>query len=221
VTLNGILNLIFVGTYSGPVSGTPQTFDLIWAKNGITLGTGYEMAFNQAGYLVESAVADKSVEGVTGKVLQATIRAVVTAADLAKAVDLARPSLDGVESVSYGGSTGVGIRTFSLSPGVEMIYSYERPTGGVISGAEYFVDGKTYRVKYSSSSPSGPWVNASVAGTTVTPLGKDSFGKEKERVTLRLSSSGVAAFLKLEVAEEENNPQAPIINPVVGNPITN
>jgi alpha-tubulin suppressor-like RCC1 family protein len=214
-TLNGILNLMFVGTYSGPVYGSTQTFDLIWAKNGITVGTGYQLAFNQAGYLVESAVVDKSVEGVSGKVLQATIRAVVTAADLAKAVDLARPSLDGVESVSYGGSTGVEIRTLSVSHGVEMIYSYERPTGGVISGAEYFVDGKTYRVQQGSS-VNGPWANASVSGTTVTPLGNG-----RERVTLRISSSGDAGFLKLEVAQEENNPQAPIINPVVGNPITN
>jgi hypothetical protein len=210
VTLNGILNLMFVGTYTGPVYGSTQTFDLIWAKNGIVLGTGYEMAFNQAGYLVESVVADKSVEGVSGKVLQATIRAVVTAADLAKAVDLARPSLDGVESVSYGGSTGVGIRTLSLSPGVEMIYSYERPTGGVISGAEYFVDGFTYRVEQVSSL-SGAWGGALVSGTTVTPVGNGY-----ERATLRISSSGGAGFLRLQV----ENPQANGINAGVGSAIT-
>jgi alpha-tubulin suppressor-like RCC1 family protein/formylglycine-generating enzyme required for sulfatase activity len=210
VTLNGILNLMFVGTYTGPVYGSTQTFDLIWAKNGIVLGTGYEMAFNQAGYLVESVVADKSVEGVSGKVLQATIRAVVTAADLAKAVDLARPSLDGVESVSYGGSTGVGIRTLSLSPGVEMIYSYERPTGGVISGAEYFVDGFTYRVEQVSSL-TGAWGDALVSGTTVTPVGNGY-----ERATLRISSSGGAGFLRLQV----ENPQANGINAGVGSAIT-
>jgi alpha-tubulin suppressor-like RCC1 family protein len=210
VTLNGILNLMFVGTYTGPVYGSTQTFDLIWAKNGIVLSTGYQLAFNQAGYLVESAVADKSVEGVSGKVLQATIRAVVTAADLAKAVDLARPSLDGVESVSYGGSTGVGIRTLSLSPGVEMIYSYERPTGGVISGAEYFVDGFTYRVEQVSSL-SGAWGDALVSGTTVTPVGNGY-----ERATLRISSSGGAGFLRLEV----ENPQATGINAGVGSAIT-
>jgi formylglycine-generating enzyme required for sulfatase activity len=210
VTLNGILNLMFVGTYTGPVYGSTQTFDLIWAKNGIVLSTGYQLAFNQAGYLVESAVADKSVEGVSGKVLQATIRAVVTAADLAKAVDLARPSLDGVESVSYGGSTGVGIRTLSLSPGVEMIYSYERPTGGVISGAEYFVDGFTYRVEQVSSL-SGAWGDALVSGTTVTPVGNGY-----ERATLRISSSGGAGFLRLQV----ENPQANGINAGVGSAIT-
>jgi hypothetical protein len=210
VTLNGILNLMFVGTYTGPVYGSTQTFDLIWAKNGIVLGTGYQLAFNQAGYLVESAVADKSVEGVSGKVLQATIRAVVTAADLAKAVDLARPSLDGVESVSYGGSTGVGIRTLSLSPGVEMIYSYERPTGGVISGAEYFVDGFTYRVEQVSSL-AGAWGDASVSGTTVTPLGNGY-----ERATLRISSSGGAGFLRLQVESS----QATGINAGVGSAIT-
>ena len=75
-----------------------------------------------------------------------------------------------------------------------------------MSGAEYFIDEGTYldiyRVKYSSSSPSGPWVNASVTGTTVTPLGKDSLGKDKERVTLRISSSGSAGFLRLEVTEQ-------------------
>jgi alpha-tubulin suppressor-like RCC1 family protein len=211
VTLNGILNLMFVGTYTGPVYGSTQTFDLIWAKNGIVLGTGYQLAFNQAGYLVESAVADKSVEGVSGKVLQATIRAVVTAADLAKAVDLARPSLDGVESVSYGGSSGVGIRTLSVSPGVEMIYSYERPTGGVSSGAQYFVNGITYRVEQVSSL-TGVWGDASVSGTTVTPLGNGG-----ERVTLRISSSGGAGFLRLQV----ENPQANGINAGVGNAITN
>jgi hypothetical protein len=209
-TLNGILNLMFVGSYTGPVYGSTQTFDLIWAKNGIVLGTGYEMAFNQAGYLVESAVADKSVEGVSGKVLQATIRAVVTAADLAKAVDLARPSLDGVESVSYGGSTGVGIRTLSVSPGVEMIYSYERPTGGVSSGAQYFVDGFTYRVEQVSSL-TGAWGDALVSGTTVTPVGNGY-----ERATLRISSSGGAGFLRLQV----ENPQANGINAGVGSAIT-
>jgi alpha-tubulin suppressor-like RCC1 family protein len=209
-TLNGILNLMFVGTYSGPVYGSTQTFDLIWAKNGIVLGTGYEMAFNQAGYLVESAVADKSVEGVSGKVLQATIRAVVTVADLAKAVDLARPSLDGVESVSYRGSTGLGLRTLSVSPWVEMIYIYDRPTGGVSSGAQYFVNGITYRVEQVSSL-TGAWGDASVSGTTVTPLGNGG-----ERVTLRISSSGGAGFLRLQV----ENPQATGINAGVGSAIT-
>jgi alpha-tubulin suppressor-like RCC1 family protein len=212
-TLNGILNLMFVGTYTGPVYGTTQTFDLIWANNGITLGTDFKLAFNQAGYLVESALADKIVEGVSGKVLKATVRAVVNAADLAKAVNLAQPNLDGVKMISYGveSDATMGIRQLSVSPSpvvnrVEMIYSYERPTGGVMSGAEYFIYEGTslniYRVKYSLSTPSGPWVNASVTGATLTPLGKDSFGKEIERVTLRISSSGSAGFLRLEVTEQ-------------------
>lgn len=210
VTLNGILNLMFVGTYTGPVYGSTQTFDLIWAKNGIVLGTGYQLAFNQAGYLVESAVADKNVEGVSGKVLQATVRAVVTAADLAKAVDLARPSLDGVESVSYRGGISMGISTFSVSSGVEMIYSYERPTGGVTSGAQYFVNGITYRVEQVSSLNEA-WGDASVSGTTVTPLGNGG-----ERVTLRISSSGGAGFLRLQV----ESPQATGINAGVGSAVT-
>jgi hypothetical protein len=206
VTLNGILNLMFVGTYTGPAYGSTQTFDLIWAKDGIVFGTGYKLAFNQAGYLVESAVADKSINGVAGKVLQATVRAVVTASDLAKAVDLARPSLDGVESVSYRAGATMGISTFSLSSGVEMIYSYERPTGGVSSGAQYFVNGITYRVEQVSSL-TGAWGDASVSGTTVTPLGNGG-----ERVTLRISSSGGAGFLRLQV----ENPQATGINAGVG-----
>jgi alpha-tubulin suppressor-like RCC1 family protein len=207
VTLNGILNLMFVGTYTGPVYGSTQTFDLIWAQNGIVLGTGYQIAFNQSGYLAETERVAKD----GGEVLRATVRAVVTTADLAKAVDLARPSLDGVESVSYRGGISMGISTFSVSSGVEMIYSYERPTGGVTSGAQYFVNGINYRVEQVSSL-TGAWGDASVSGTTVTPLGNGI-----ERVTLRISSSGVAGFLRLKV----ENPQAIGINAGVGNAITN
>jgi hypothetical protein len=221
VTLNGILNLMFVGTYTGPVSGTPQTFDLIWAKNGIVFGTGYQLAFNQAGYFVESAVADKIVEGVSGKFLQGTVRAVVTAEELAKAVDLAKPNLDGVESVSYGveSNEAMGIRQLSVSPApavdmVEMIYSYKRPTGGVMSGAEYFVNGVTYRVEYTASLQPGlvDWNPAEVTGTTITPLGNGD-----ERATLRISASGSAGFLRLT----SEIPQATGIGAGVGNVITN
>jgi len=212
-TLNGILNLMFVGTYTGPVYGSTQTFDLIWARDGINLVSGYQLAFKQSGYLVESMVADKKVNGVNGKVLQATVRAVVTAADLVKAGDLAKPSLDGVESVSYGASSGVGIRTLSVSSGVEMIYSYERPTGGVSSGAQYFVNGITYRVGQVSSLTNA-WGDASVSGTTVTPLGNG-----RERVTLRISSSGDAGYLQLQVQTE--TPQATGISTGVGNAVAN
>lgn len=189
VTLNGILNLMFVGTYTGPVYGSTQTFDLIWARDGIVLGKGYVTAFTQSGYLVESVVTDKD----GGKVLQATVRAVVTEADLAKAANLARPSLDEVVSTSFGGASGTGVSTLSVSSGVEMIYSYKRPTGGVTSGAEYFVDGINYRVEQSSSL-SGSWLSASASGTTVTPLGNG-----RERVTLRINSSGTTGFLRLAI----------------------
>jgi hypothetical protein len=190
-TLNGIVNLMFVGSYTGPVYGSTQTFDLIWARDGINLVSGYQLAFNQSGYLVESMVADKKVNGVNGKVLQATVRAVVTAADLVKAGDLAKPTLDGVESVSYGANSG--IRTLSVSTGVEMIYSYERSTGGVSSGAQYFVNGITYRVEQVSSLTNA-WGDAAVSGTTVTPLGNG-----RERVTLRINSSGTTGFLRLTI----------------------
>jgi hypothetical protein len=199
VTLNGILNLMFVGTYTGPVFGTPQTFDLIWAKNGITLGTDYRLAFNQSGYWAET----ERVAQDGGEVLRATVGAVVTAADLAKAVSLAEPNLDGVEMISYGieSNATMGVRQLSVSPSpvedmVEMIYSYKRPTGGVMSGAEYFVGGTTYRVEYTASLQSGlvDWNPAVVTGTTITPLG-DGY----ERATLRISASGSAGFLRLEV----------------------
>jgi hypothetical protein len=202
VTLNGILNLMFVGTYTGPVYGSTQTFDLIWARDGIMFETGYQLAFNQAGYLVESVIVElEDDENVKWKVLQATVQAVVTATDLAKAVDLAKPNLDGVESVSYGveSNEAIGIRQLSVSPSpavdmVEMIYSYKRPTGGVMGGAEYFVNGVTYRVEYTASLQSGlvDWNPAVVTGTTITPLGGGY-----ERATLRISASGSAGFLRL------------------------
>jgi hypothetical protein len=188
VTLNGILNLMFVGTYTGPVSGTPQTFDLIWAKNGIVFETGYQLAFNQSGYWAET----ERVAQDGGEVLRATVGAVVTAADLAKAVQAANPTLEGVTSRSFGAFSVANLSGGSPSSSqVEMIYSYERPTGGVTSGAEYIVGGTTYRVQQGSSL-SGPWSNASVSGTTVTPLGNG-----RERVTLRISASGSAGFLQL------------------------
>jgi alpha-tubulin suppressor-like RCC1 family protein len=221
-TLNGILNLMFVGTYSGPVYGSTQTFDLIWAKNGINLVPGYELAFNQAGYLVESTVADKIVGGVSGKVLQATVRAVESDldSDKADALALAQASLDGLENGSYRVESNetIGVSQLSASPSrvvnrVEMIYSYTRPTGGVMSGAEYFFDGSTYRVEYTASLDSElvDWNPAVVTGTTITPLGGGY-----ERATLRISSSGGAGFLRLQV----ENPQANGINAGVGSAIT-
>jgi hypothetical protein len=204
-TLNGILNLMFVGSYTGPVYGSTQTFDLIWAQNGIVFGTGYQLAFNQAGYLVESAVADKIVEGVSGKLLQATFRAVESDldSDKADALALAQARLDGLENVSYRVESNetIEVSQLSASPSpvenrVEMIYSYERPTGGVTSGAQYFVNGFTYQVEYTASLQLGlvNWNPAVVTGTTITPLGGGY-----ERATLRISSSGGAGFLKLEV----------------------
>ena len=93
-----------------------------------------------------------------------------------------------------------------------MIYSYKRPTGGVTSGAEYFVGGTTYRVEYSPYLNS-TWNSAQVTGTTVTPLG-DGY----ERATLRISSSGGAGFLRLQV--ETETPQATGINAGVGSAVT-
>jgi alpha-tubulin suppressor-like RCC1 family protein len=216
VTLNGILNLMFVGTYTGPVYGSTQTFDLIWATNGITLDTGYKLAVNQPGYLVESKIV-----GDVGKeqVLQATVRAVESKEYLDALVASTRPSLDKVQSISYSRATsGTGVSTLSVSPSpvedrVEMIYSYERPTGGVSSGAQYFVNGITYRVGQVSSL-NNAWGDASVSGTTVTPLGNG-----RERVTLRISASGSAGYLQLQV--ETETPQATGISAGVGSATSN
>jgi alpha-tubulin suppressor-like RCC1 family protein len=211
-TLNGIVNLMFVGTYTGPVDGSTQTFDLIWAKNGIVFGAGYQIAFNQSGYWAETEKVAKD----GGEVLRAKISAVVTAADLAKAVNLAQPNLDGVVMVSYGveSDATMGIRQLSVSPSpvvnrVEMIYSYKRPTGGVMSGAEYFVNGITYRVEYTESLQSRlvVWNPAEVTGTTITPLGVGY-----ERATLRISATGPLGFLRLTMV----NPEATGISVGVG-----
>jgi hypothetical protein len=128
--------------------------------------------------------------------------------------------LDGLENGSYRVESNetIGVSQLSASPSrvvnrVEMIYSYTRPTGGVMSGAEYFFDGSTYRVEYTASLDSElvDWNPAVVTGTTITPLGGGY-----ERATLRISSSGGAGFLRLQV----ENPQANGINAGVGSAIT-
>ena len=99
-----------------------------------------------------------------------------------------------------------------------MIYSYSRPTGGVTSGTEYFVEGETYRetyrVEYTASLDSElvDWNPAVVTGTTITPLG-DGY----ERATLRISSSRGAGFLRLQV----ETPQATGISVGVGSATSN
>jgi hypothetical protein len=101
-----------------------------------------------------------------------------------------------------------------------MIYSYSRPTGGGTSGTEYFVGGETYRetyrVEYTASLDSElvDWNPAVVTGTTITPLGGGY-----ERATLRISSSGGAGFLRLQV--ETETPQATGINAGVGSATSN
>ena len=80
-----------------------------------------------------------------------------------------------------------------------------------MSGAEYFVNGFTYRVEYTASLQLGlvDWNPAVVTGTTITPLGSGY-----ERATLRISSSGGAGFLQLQV--ETETPQATGISAGVG-----
>ena len=97
---------------------------------------------------------------------------------------------------------------------MEMVYSYQRPTGGVTSGSEYFVNGFTYRVEYTASLQLGlvNWNPAVVTGTTITPLGGGY-----ERATLRISAASSAGFLRLQV----ENPQATGVNAGVGSATTN
>ena len=100
---------MFIGAYTGPVSGSWNTFDLIWAQNGIVFGKDYQLAFSQPGFTVDTAVVEKD----GGQLWQATIRQAVTATDLAQAASFAKPSLGLAQSP---GPNGV----------VEMLYTYTR-----------------------------------------------------------------------------------------------
>jgi hypothetical protein len=176
-TLDGIVNLMFYGTYTGPISGSWQTFDLVWAQNGIVFGDDYQLIFNQAGYTVDTAVVEKD----GGQLWQATVREVVTQEDLEQAVALAQPALGVAKSPGANGS-------------VEMMYTYSRPTGGTSLGGRYMVGGLSYEIQYSSDLKT--WVGATVEEVSTVPSGDGM-----EEVTVRVISNSNHGFLKLKVSQ--------------------
>jgi hypothetical protein len=176
-TLDGIVNLMFYGTYTGPVSGSWQTFDLIWAQDGIVFGDDYQLIFNQAGYTVDTAVVEKD----GGQLWQATVREVVTQEDLEQAAALAQPALGLAKSPGANGS-------------VEMMYTYSRPTGGSYVGGRYVVGGVSYEIQYSNDLKN--WVGATVEEVKIDPSGDGV-----EDITVRVISNSNHGFLKLKVSQ--------------------
>ena len=176
-TLDGIVNLIFYGTYTGPVSGSWQTFDLIWAQNGIVFGGNYQLNFNQSGYTVDTAVVERD----GGQLWQATVREAITQADLEQATAAAQPALGLAKSPGPNGS-------------VEMMYTYSRPTGGARVDGRYVVEGISYEIQYSDDLKN--WVGANVEEVKINPSGDGM-----EDITVRLISSSNHGFLRLKVSQ--------------------
>jgi hypothetical protein len=176
-TLDGIVNLMFYGTYTGPISGSWQTFDLVWAQNGIVFGDDYQLIFNQAGYTVDTAVVEKD----GGQLWQATVREVVTQEDLEQAAALAQPALGLAKSPGTNGS-------------VEMMYTYTRPAGGSYVDGRYVVGGVSYEIQYSSDLKT--WVGATVEEVSTVPSGDGM-----EDITVRVISNSNHGFLKLKVSQ--------------------
>jgi hypothetical protein len=176
-TLDGIVNLMFYGTYTGPVSGSWQTFDLIWAQNGIVFGDDYQLIFNQAGYTVDTAVVEKD----GGQLWQATVREVVTQEDLEQAAALAQPALGVAKSPGANGS-------------VEMMYTYTRPAGGSSVDSRYLVGGVSYEVQMSADLKT--WFSAPIEEVSAAPSGEGM-----EDITVRVISTASRGFLRLKVSE--------------------
>ena len=175
-TLDGMVNLMFIGTYTGPVSGSWHTFDLIWAQDGIVFGDNYQLSFNQPGFTVDTALVEKD----GGQLWQATIREAVSPADLNQAAALAQPAL--------------GI---SRSPGpagvVEMMYTYTRPAGGSYVGGQYAANGVRYEVQVSGDLKT--WVPAALEEVGTIPAGAGH-----ENVTVKIVSDSPKTFLRLKVS---------------------
>jgi hypothetical protein len=176
-TLDGIVNLMFYGTYTGPISGSWQTFDLIWAQNGIVFGGNYQLVFNQPGYTVDTAVVEKD----GGQLWQATVREVVTQEDLEQAAALAQPALGVAKSPGANGS-------------VEMMYTYSRPTGGSYVEGRYVVGGVSYEVQMSTDLKT--WFSAPIEEVSAAPSGEGM-----EDITIRVISSSSQGFLRLKVSQ--------------------
>jgi len=176
-TLDGIVNLMFIDAYTGPVSGSWHTFDLIWAQNGIVLGDHYRLVFNQPGFSVDTAVVEKD----GGQLWQATVRQAEAPIDPAQAAIAARPSLGFAKSPGPTGS-------------VELMYTYARPGGGAYLAGQYVVGGVRYEVQVSHDLKT--WSSATVEEVATVPSGAG-----QEIATVRVVSETVRAFLRLKVSD--------------------
>ncbi|NDD82088.1 MAG: LamG domain-containing protein, partial [Verrucomicrobia bacterium] len=175
-TLDGIVNLMFYGSYTGPLSGSWHTFDLIWAQNGIVFGDNYQLAFNQPGFAVDTTVVEKD----GGQLWQVTVRQAASAEEIAHAAALAKPVLGLAQSPGPGGA-------------VEMFYTYNRTTGGAYLNGQYVVGGVRYEVQVSTNLAF--WSNAVVQPVSATPAGEG-----KENATVKVISESTKAFLRLKVS---------------------
>ena len=175
VTLDGIVNLMFWGTYTGPVAGSWDTFDLIWARDGIVLGDHLQVQFLQSGYQLETKVVDKN----GGKLWQAKIRAAVVASP-GQATANAKPNLSLVRSPGIGGNT-------------ELFYTYRRPSGGGYSGGVYSAGGVRYVVEFSSDMRT--WNPVSTQEISTTP-GEDGW----ESATVLILGSSQKGFVRIRAS---------------------
>jgi len=175
-TLDGIVNLMFYNTYSGPLSGSWHTFDLIWAKHGIVFGDDYQIRFQEPGYRVETAVVEKD----GGQLWQATVRQTASSADLAQAAGSAQPSLGLGTSPGEGGTT-------------EMLYTYHRVAGGSVLVGRYVAGGLQYEVQISTNLIH--WNPVPVEEVEAVPAA-DGY----ENATVRVLGSGSKMFLRLKIS---------------------
>ncbi len=175
-TLDGIINLMFIGTYTGPVSGSWHTFDLIWAQNGIVFGDDYQLVFDQPGFTVDTAVVAKD----GGQLWQVTVREAVSQADLEQAAALAQPALGIARSPGTSGT-------------VELMYTYTRPVGGAYVHGQYLVGGVRYELQVSGNLKT--WAPATLEEIAVVPAGTGY-----ENATVRVISGGTKAFLRMKVS---------------------
>jgi autotransporter-associated beta strand protein len=175
-TLDGIVSLMFYGSYTGPVSGSWHTFDLIWAQNGIVFGDNYQLTFDQPGFVVDATVVERD----GGQLWQATVRQAASAEEIAHAAAMAQPALGLAQSPGPGG-------------GVEMFYTYNRPTGGSYLSGQYAVGGVRYEVQISTDLT--VWSNAAVQPLSAVPAGDG-----KENATVKVNSGSPKGFLRLKVS---------------------
>jgi len=161
-TLDGMVNLMFWGAYTGPVNGSWDTFDLVWARDGIILGDNFQVQFLQAGYHLETQVVAKD----GGQLWQAKIRTALSS-NPGEAALLAKPALTLSRSPGPGGES-------------EIFYTYRRLAGGGYLGGFYHSGAVRYIVEVSADLRQ--WNSAPTLEINTQP---DSEGWEKATVRVR------------------------------------